>query len=130
MAVSLGVTGCATGSPPGSTPTPTVVTRSVTVPAGGVSLAELGFRHGPTGLLTVPAGVRLTQRVDQPNLLTAGFAAPNGDEITGWLRSQLPVAGFRITAQGPGALLFTGHGWSGAFATGGGESALTLRRDD
>jgi hypothetical protein len=126
---ALGVAGCAADDPPAPSPVASAATTSVAVPAGGVSLAQLGFRHGPAGLVTVPAGVRLTQQVDQPNVVTAGFAAPGGEEIATWLQARLPGADFTISASGPDAVLFRGHGWSGAFTVGNGESALTLRRE-
>lgn len=126
--IVFALTGCA-GSGARPLPSPAPVTGSVVVPAGGVSLSQLGFRHGPAGFVTVPSGVRLTQRVDQPNVVTVGFAAPAGAEIARWLETELPAAGFTVTSGGDEAVLFDGHGWSGAFTVGGGESALTLRRN-
>lgn len=126
-----GLTACSSGAPapsPASTPPLTPAATVPAVPAGGVSLRQLGFTQGPVDFLTVPAAARVDLRVDQPNNVTAGFGAPEGPEIAAWLRTHLGAGGFRITADSPSAVLFTGHGWDGAFTLGGGQSALTLRR--
>lgn len=117
--------GCADGTP---TPAPGPSLSAVAVPNGGVSLAQLGFRHGPAAAVTLPAGVRPGLRVDQPNLLTLTIEEPPGAMVEVWLRSHLPAAGFTIRAEGGGGLLFDGHGWQGAFTATEADSALTLRR--
>lgn len=61
---------------------------------------------------------------------TMTFAGPEPGLIAQWLQAHLPEAGFTITASGAGegGLVFTGHGWDGAFTSGGAEAAMTLRR--
>ncbi|WP_425308331.1 hypothetical protein AADG42_06095 [Ammonicoccus fulvus] len=132
LSASALVAGCS-ASGPAPVPEPSPVTASAeayAVPAGGVSLAQLGFGNGPADRVTVPAGARLNLRVDQPNMQTMTFSAPEASVIAQWLQEHLPGAGFTITASGvdAGGLVFTGHGWDGAFTSGGAEAALTLRR--
>lgn len=100
----------------------------MSVPTGGVSLAQLGFRNGPADLVTLPAGVRLGLRVDQPNMLTATVIAPEATAVADWLRTHLSEGEFEITADGDGGVVFEGHGWEGAFTASNAEAALTLRR--
>ncbi|MDO5498625.1 MAG: hypothetical protein Q4F67_02975 [Propionibacteriaceae bacterium] len=99
------------------------------VPAGGVSLAQLGFQHGPASALTLPAEVRIGLRVDQPNMVTMTFVAPEGPVIGDWLRTHVGEGGFRVTADAAGGLVFEGYAWEGAFTVGEQGSALTLRRE-
>lgn len=125
-AAILVVGGCAAAAPP---PAPDPTPTPVAVPAGGVSMAQLGFRNVPAASITLPAGVQILRQVDQENVLTATFAAPSPAELAGWLRTSLPQAGFRITADRGDSLVFTGPGWSGAFTADNGVSALTIRRN-
>lgn len=125
--VAVALVGCGVGTPaPGPGPAPSV--SAVAVPAGGISLAGLGFRHGPATAITVPADVRIGLRVDQPNMVTMTFVAPDAAVIGDWLRRHLADGGFRITAAAPEGLLFEGYAWSGAFTVSAEGSALTLRR--
>lgn len=134
LVASALLAGCGgTGSVPVPDPSPvTASAEAYAVPEGGVSLAQLGFDNGPADRVTVPAGARVNLRVDQPNMQTMTFSEPGAGVIAEWLQAHLPGAGFTITAAGPGAeaggLVFTGHGWDGAFTSGGAEAALTLRR--
>lgn len=123
----LALSGCAAGPPqlPPAPPTPT----PVPVPAGGVSLAQLGFRNGPAASITLPASAELLRQVDQENVLTATFIRPGAAELAGWLRTNLPAAGYRITADQGDSLVFAGPGWTGAFTADNGVSALTLRKN-
>lgn len=105
-------------------PTPTV-----SLPAGGVSLADLGFRNGPADRVSLPPGVRLDLRVDQPNVITATINEPGGARVAGWLRASLPAGGFTVSADAGDSLLFAGYGWSGAYTTSDHLAALTLRKD-
>lgn len=115
------------GTPvPAPAPAPSV--SAVQVPAGGVRLADLGVRNGPAAALTLPADVDVGLCVDQPNMVTVTFLAPDGPVIGDWLRTHLAEGGFRVTAAGPDGLVFEGYAWSGAFTVGTGGSALTLRR--
>ncbi|NNG20214.1 hypothetical protein HJ590_11655 [Naumannella sp. ID2617S] len=125
-AAALLLAGCAAGQ--GVRPQPPAPT-SVSVPAGGVSLAQLGFQNGPAAAVTLPRGARIDQRVDQPNVLTATFTSPAPAELAGWLRGHLGEGGFRIIADRGDSLVFVGSGWSGAFTATDALSALTLRKD-
>lgn len=125
--VVLGGCGSAANVPPAPNvprPIPTV-----SLPAGGVSLAELGFRNGPVDRVSLPAGVRLDLRVDQPNVVTATITEPTGPKVADWLRTSLPAGGFTVRADAGDSLLFAGYGWSGAYTTSDQLAALTLRKD-
>ena len=119
------LTGCTT--PPPSPPAPEP-SRSVQVPSDGVTLAQLGFRNGP-GDLVLPAGLVIRDRVDLSTNVTLTIASPPGAEVAAWLRTNLPAAGFEITADGQDSLLFQRGAWQGAFTVTGDLSALSLRSD-
>ncbi len=121
------VSACAGGGA-ASPPRPAPSFRTVAVPPGGVSLAQLGFQHGPVGAITVPEDARTGLRVDQPNMVTMTFVAPAGEAIGAWLRGHLAEGGFRLTAESAEGLVFEGHAWAGAFTVSGEGSALTLRQ--
>lgn len=128
IAASLLAFGGCAATPP-VTPRPTASPAAVPVPDGGVSLAQLGFKNPPATSISVPSSALVTSRVDQENVLTATFIQPSAADLAGWLRTHLPEAGFRITADRGDSLVFTGPGWNGAFTAQGGVSALTVRRD-
>ena len=134
--VILGLSGCS-GTPVGEasspSPQPTVTTNpsAPTIPAGGVSLATLGFVHGPRQAFSVPEDAFVTASSDQSSLVTLVLAAPAPHQVYDYLITALPQAGFTVTghngaSQTP-ALSFTGQGWIGNFTGNGSTSAVTLR---
>ena len=129
-AVALLLTSCAVEeSAPPPRPSPTLSTSAVVVPADGVTLAELGFVHGPREAFTVPPSAVITVRVDQPNTVTLVLTEPTPPVLGRYLRRVLPPAGFQILADGGDAatLTFVGHGWTGSFTGAGSTSAVNLR---
>lgn len=127
LVLAVALVGCTTGTP-APTPSPVPSVSAVAVPAGGISLTGLGFQNGPAAAVTLPAEVRLGLSVDQPNMVTMTFLAPDGAAIGEWLRTHLAEGGFRITASSEDGVVFEGYGWSGAFTMSETSSALTLRR--
>lgn len=95
--------------------------------APGVSLASLGFLHGPDGF-TVPVGLDVRQSVDQSNVVTLVVPADQGDELLGYLAASLPATGFTITARSADSLIFEAPDWQGAFTMSDSLAGLTLRR--
>lgn len=91
-------------------------------------LASLGFTHAPSGF-SVPANAQITDRIDQPNQVTAVFSAPDGFEMAAYLRENLPAMGFQVTGDKDNALLFTSGTIRGAFYAEGSLSSLSLRSD-
>lgn len=134
--VILGLSGCS-GTPVGEatspSPQPTATTDpSVpTIPAGGVTLATLGFVHGPLEAFSVPEDAFVTASSDQSSLVALVLAAPAPHQVYNYLMSALPQTGFTITGQNGAsqtpALSFTGQGWVGNFTGNGSTSAVTLR---
>lgn len=120
---TLVLVGCGAAAPE-PTPTPT---GSLEPASGVISLAEKGYGQGPAALIPVPDDVAITQYVDQPNVITASFAQPDGAAIAEVLRTNLPGAGWKITADTPEAILFTRPGWDGAFTISENVSAVTVR---
>jgi hypothetical protein len=126
--------GCAAGEVPTVPPTPSAGPSSVTVeptpsPAGGRTLRELGFVHGPIDVFSVPLSAVTTARVDQPNVVSLVFAQPSPTEVGDYLRAALPPAGFEITADSADQTTFSfaGHGWSGSFTASADTSAVVMR---
>ena len=113
------VAGCgAAGVPPQPTPSAGVASISAVVPQDGVTLAELGFSHGPVRAWSLPQGSRIEQPVDQPNQLTLTISYPAPEDVVAYLARALPQAGFNIVEQQPAgpapALIATGYGWRGS----------------
>lgn len=110
-------------------PTAPPVSVAVTVPAGGVTLAQLGFSNGPVTAFSVPRNVTVTTSVDQPSGVTLVFSRPAPTELASYFRRALPATGFAITSDEPSgsALTFRGHGWHGSFTGTAGSSAVILR---
>lgn len=132
-----GVTGCSAAPPPEPSGT-TAVAPSANAQDGGVTLDELGWTNGPAGQVSLPERVQVTQRIDQPNVITAVLTAPDAATTADWLTRTLPDGGFTVTDHNESAVLFTGHGWSGSFASTPAEgdaapgqqvSAITVRKD-
>jgi lipoprotein len=121
----IALAGCTTPPPELPGPEPRV---SVSVPSDGVTLAQLGFRNGPSALV-LPAGMVIRDRVDLGTNVTMTITSPPGERIAAWLRQNLPAAGFEITADGQDSLLFHRGPWQGAFTVSGDLSALSLRTD-
>lgn len=91
-------------------------------------LASLGFAYAPSGF-SVPTDAQITDRIDQPNQVTAVFSAPDGFEMASYLREHLPSMGFQVTGDKDNALLFASDTVHGAFYAEGSLSSLSLRRD-
>ena len=121
----LALTGCTTPPPQPATPE---VTWSVSAPADGATLAQLGFGNGPTDFW-LPSGVVIRDRIDLESNVTVTITSPGGAELAAWLRRNLPAAGFEITADGQDSLLFRRAQWQGAFTVTAELSALSLRTD-
>lgn len=108
-------------------------TPSVSIPADGVSLAELGFTHGPVTAWSLPRAVALIDRVDQPNQVTMVITSPGPQDVVDYLDRALPRAGFHLehhredgTAS---ALIAVGHGWRGSVVgASSGRTVLTLQQ--
>ncbi|MGJ3508608.1 hypothetical protein [Enemella sp. A6] len=123
------LTGCSSVPDYDPPPTPAPVTASV--PSDGMTLRELGAEYGPVDAVVVPREHRLQLLISQINLVNVVFDAPDADELAAWFRRELPRAGWTITDDAGGALLFTGHGWEGAFTPMGDGSpggAFSLRK--
>jgi hypothetical protein len=101
----------------------------VSIPSDGITLATLGYLHGPLEQFSLPRTAVITTKVDQPNNVTAVVSSPPAREVGAYLRRALPAAGFVITADRPAAntMTFAGHGWSGSFTSDAGASAVLLR---
>ncbi len=126
-AITLAATGCTT--PPPVIPSEPAASSTRSAPSDAVSLAELGFSHGPAELW-LPRSITITQRVDLATNVTLVVISPSGPELAQWLREILPAAGFTITADGQDSLLFERDHWQGAFTTTDDDlSALSLRSD-
>ena len=125
LLVLLALSGCTTPPPQPATPE---VTWTASAPADGVTLTQLGFRHGPAEFWR-PSGVVIRDRVDLEANITVTITSPGGAELAAWLRRNLPAAGFEITADGQDSLLFRRGQWQGAFTLTAALSALSLRTD-
>lgn len=132
LAVAGGATACGAAPTPVRQPPTTRPATARPVPAGGVTLAQLGFAHGPRDF-SLPEGVRVVQRVDQSNVVTLVMDRPSGPELARWLRERAREEGVAIRADAGDALVYDvgvapgAGGWSVAF-TGGEPSGLTLRK--
>lgn len=115
--------GCAAAPPSAPEPEP----ATYRAPDGVTTLAALGFTQGPAAQVPIPAEPTITQRVDQPNVVSASFSAPAGERFGEVLRQELPEAGWTITVDANGSLLFDRPGWDGAFTVAERVSALTVR---
>jgi len=120
-------TGCAAAPSP-VPPPPPPRTAPAAAPEGGVLLADLGFTHAPAGV-SIPAASVIGEYTNAANNVTLVFTGPDGAESAAYLRAALPDAGFEITADDHGSLVFTDGAWQGAFTATGPVSALTLRTD-
>lgn len=69
----------------------------------------------------------ISYTVDNPNNVTLVIDEDQGDSTYLFLRTHLPGAGFRITADGQKSLTFAGRGWDGAYTVSSTVAALTLR---
>lgn len=141
VAVAL-LTSCGAGPaepthPSSSTPTPSASaspteptqTPTQTPTRSGLTLRQLRFTHGPLDDFTLPSGIEVSARVDQPNVVTIVLANPSPSEVEDYLRATLPAEGFTIDARAAAGqtMTFTGHGWTGAFTGTGPSSAVVLR---
>ncbi len=107
-------------------PSPTV---TPSIPANGVTLRELGFSNGPVEEFSIPTGAVVTDRVDQPNVVTIVMSAPPVAALADYYRRALPAAGFTITADDPTThtLTFAGQGWTGVLTGSDDATAVSLR---
>jgi hypothetical protein len=122
--------GCsASQSSDSNVPPPTVSSAPVSIPSDGITLAALGYLHGPVQQFSLPRPAVITTKVDQPNNVTAVVSSPPAKEVGAYLRGALPAAGFVITADRPATntMTFAGHGWSGSFTGDDRASAVLLR---
>ena len=127
--------GCAAGqggpTRSGSARPSAVASVSPRIPADGLSLADFGYRFGPTAELSLPRTAALSARVDQADNVTAALSAPSAAAVADYLRWALPLAGFTVTADNgttvQPAITFTGHGWRGSFTGDDRASAVLLR---
>ena len=122
--------GCSAAGPEPLQPTPTQAPTAIaSVPADGVPLSSLGYRFAP-GDFTVPSGSVITDRVDQQNTVVAVFSAPSGLDVAAYLRRNVPLQGWTITADDNNSLLFERGQEHGAFTVTGAHAALALRWDE
>lgn len=125
-AVVIVVAGCTAAPDTDPTAPPSSTATEAGVP--GRTLASLGYESGPVAAIAIPDDAQLVLGTDQFNVVTAVFATPDAQTLVEFFRRSLPDGGFTIGADDGGALVFTGHGWEGAFTPGGeGRSALSLR---
>jgi hypothetical protein len=112
-----------------SVPPPTASSAPVSIPSDGITLAALGYLHGPAEQFSLPRTAVIMTKVDQPNNVTAVVSSPPAREVGAYLRLALPAAGFVIIADRPAAntMTFAGHGWSGSFTGDNRASAILLR---
>ena len=101
---------------------------TISAPADGQFLSDLGFQHAPAGV-SIPRSAVISEQVDQYNNVTLVFTAPSGVELASYLRASLTEQGFEITADANNSLLFERDPWQGAFTTEAGYSALSFRTD-
>jgi|GEM_PF-3719269 len=124
---AVALAGCS-GRNYGPEPSPAGSVGSVKVPDDGISLAELGFTNGPVRAWSLPRTSVVTQRVDQPNQITAQLSRPDPASVVDYLVRALPAAGVTISQSrldgASSALIADGYGWRGS-VVGAGES-LTL----
>lgn len=123
----LAVSGCASAGADSTVAMSSPTATSVSVPPEGVTLASLGFQHGPADF-TLPRGLQITSNVDQSNVVTLVVPANQGDLLGGYLRANLPGLGWTITADSADALMASGEQWDAALTTNSRVAALTLRR--
>ena len=123
--------GCSVAPSSDSSPAPPAAApaRPPAIPDDGVTLATLGFLHGPVERFSLPRTATITAKVDQPNNVVAVVSSPPPASVASYLRRALPEAGFTITADDPAAktMTFSGSGWNGSFTGDRGVSAVLLR---
>jgi len=96
-------------------------------PSGTATLATLGWQNGPADRVLLPAGVTITSRVDQANVITAVGSPSMTDSVLATLTDTLPSYGWTITASGGGSLVFSDPRYDGAFTSDSSLWALTIR---
>jgi hypothetical protein len=109
-------------------PSPSSVPRP-SIPADGITLADLGFLNGPIQQFSVPRTAVIAAKVDQTNNVAVVISSPTPAAVASYLRRTLPSAGFAITADDPTekTMAFVGNGWSGSFTGDSRASAVLLR---
>ncbi|WP_394275319.1 hypothetical protein [Luteococcus sp.] len=120
--------GCQGGTEPAATGTVPSIPSSI--PADSTTLAHRGFVHGP-GELLLPAGLSITSRIDQPNVVTLTMPTTDGDVLEQWFTTRLPD-GWVVEAARGSSVLFHGpdsdHSrWEGAATCSEQTCALALR---
>ncbi|MFC7620634.1 hypothetical protein [Microlunatus sp. GCM10028923] len=130
VAVMIMLAGCSAapnGTRPSGGPSTPAPTTSASIPADGVSLAELGFQNGPSDRVSLPRDVSFVTSADQPAAVTLVIDSPSGEAVATYLRRTLPAAGFTVDSDLGTTLAFSGYGWTGNFTGSPGGSALVLR---
>lgn len=122
--------GCSAAS---QSPTPTASSDPRPVPTRratstiGPTLADLGFRNGPSAF-TLPPDVTMSGRIDQRNVVAAFGPVADAATVLAYLVDVLEPEGWTITASGGESLRFAAPGWDGAFTPGSQQWALVLRQ--
>ena len=123
MAIPLG--GCAADTPNGSSSSASVpVTWAL--PAGAVTLADMGLDDAPAGF-AVPSGLTPLMTINQPNVVTLEVGAGEGQTLHDFLMLHLPGMGWQITSSSADSIIFASGGWQGAFTMSTANAMLTLR---
>lgn len=129
VAGGLALTGCSGSAPSAmTTPSPSVPSTVATTShdTTHATLSSRGFEHGPADF-PLPAGLDITYSVDNPNNVTVVIDPAQGEATYRFLRTHLAAAGFTVTADANSSLVFSGHGWTGAYTASAETAALTLR---
>lgn len=97
------------------------------MPSGTVSLASLGWRNGPAGRVFLPVGTTIDRRIDQANVVSAFGPGGASAQVLAALRRTLPAAGWTVTADAGGSLIFADGTYDGAFTSDADVWGLTIR---
>ena len=124
----LAAVGCSAAGPEPTQPATVETSTAAEVPADGVLLSTLGYRHAPADF-SVPASSIISDRVDQDNTVVAVFTAPSGQDMASYLRTTVPQQGWSITADANDSLLFERGEAHGAFTVTEDLAAVSIRWD-
>ena len=101
------------------------------MPADGVTLAQLGFEHGPA-LFSLPRGASITTASDQENTVTLVLGAPSTLELATFFRRAWPLAGYVVTGDvvdgDTATVAFTAGDWHGSVTGRGDVTGVTMTR--
>lgn len=126
VVAALLLAGCAAGPAPSPSPA-TATSASYAAPAGTVTLRDLGWRNGPAARVVLPAGVVVTRRIDQPNVVSAFGRGADGEAVSRALAGSLPGMGWTVTAQGGGSIVFSDDRHDGTYTASAEVWGLTIR---